>query len=385
MRSYDIPPELLELGYPTDLPDFPAPPESLIRPQEFPSESHRVLFDWLCGPGLEILLEGRAPWAVGISEDKNGNPEALFLIDAESKDDHALPEEIISEGHSFRVGTRECPRRLVPTQGPGNFARRSGTRGGVAVTNDPQDFGGAGGTYTGTFDKRGGGGLRGVTNAHVAVGFGFLDFLANPLGILAWFRSPRGETIYASSGPQVGQGRFELFRVETPWPVLTYIPLALPPPALAFLYLDVAAGDIRLRHAPQARNFLPPGIPLPAVNEKELVTGVRAGSGRAFIGGEVYGIGAELGLRWGRSLAQFLIFPLPVPIPGLPVIVIFNLNLYELDISPGDSGMLVLELQGDHPNGLAGLGLGGSPANPINNLTLATPLQLVELFGEVHI
>lgn len=385
-REHMPPAELIELGYPADLPELPLPVENLLKPPVPDDFMPTVIY--ARETALERwLLGNNGVWGAGITKTEKGGPSLLLLVDHKHRRGiPKLPRSINVEGEKVPLVTKECPHSLNQVQG-GPFIRATGASSGSSISNNTMfNALGDGGTYSGTCRSLTGGGIRGYTCAHVALGWGFVAFLNNLPGSVTWlFTSPRGERMLVAGGPNIGQNPYELFRVDTPWPVLTWLPFAIPGPVLTFLYIDVAAGRIRPRAITNPPVFFPPPAPpgLPPVGR--LVSGARFGSPRYFPFGErVFAIGAELGLRWGRAIAAGLTVVLPIPVPGIPILVVFNLNLYDMDIRPGDSGCVPTTVNGFHPTGLAGLGLGGTINNQTNFLTLATPVHLVQPFARIR-
>ncbi|MCP4727816.1 MAG: hypothetical protein GY863_22450 [bacterium] len=391
-KSQKPPPQLIEFGYPEDLPDFPIPVEEMLTPK-VPDDFLGVSL-YARETALERwLLKDNGVWGAGVTHlEDYDSPALLLLVDNKHhRGIPKLPDKITIGKEKFPVITKECGMNFTMNRGRPPMIRQPGMLSGSAVANSSEQFAdGEGGTLSGTFRRFfGGGGRRGLTCAHVALGWGVEEFLNNLPASITWlFTPPSGERMVVSGGPNIGNVNswYELFRVDTPWPVLTWVPYAVPGPALTFLYLDVAAGNVSQRALPTTALWFPPtGLP-PLDPVGTMVSGARFGSPDYFpFGGEVFSIGQTSGLRWGRAIAAGLTVVIPFPLLGFPALVIFNLNLYDMDIRPGDSGNIPTSTRGFHPSGVAGLGLGGTLNNPRNPLTLATPVHLVQPFANVQL
>jgi len=317
---------------------------------------------------------------------------------------HLLPDYVTHDNQRIRIdvqtGFDPMPRPAA-MGGGGSFVRASGSISGSALSpaalRDPC----SGGTLTGRFDN------RALTCAHVAFGFGFEAFLANlPVSLLWLFESPRGSRLIASSGQQVGQGLFQLFRVDTDWPILVpwLNPLSFAG-GLGFLYVDGAAGDV----APQViQPFFPgttpfsfPGVAPQADPPRSSRFGGRISPARPAIPGErCHKDGQTSGMTYGRVWLPFFMFYLPVPLGLVTTFVLFDLVLCRLVIGPGDSGSAGLAHDQSYlfqvslgiplPAGTTG---GGSPPGvicPVSStdllaLTIGTPYYLHELFPNVNL
>lgn len=252
-----------------------------------------------------------------------------------------LPRTVVAEGHEVHVDVQRAPADVIRTTRLAcpPFPRRSGGCAGSSISVQGGDPCG-GGTLTGTWSSLGGGGRRGMTCCHVALDFGIEEFLAGLPGSLAWLlRSPSGRRIVASAGLDVGQDQFRLMRIDTPWPILVPWPTPLViAGALAFIYVDAAAGRVRPEPLP-----VPPPLPPPAPISgmpplRGAVGGGRLRDATAPIPGTpVTKTGRTTGTTWGRVLVSFLQIPIPVPGP-VPIVILFDQILCRLSIAPGDSG-----------------------------------------------
>lgn len=375
-----------ELGCP-ELPPLPAPIDELIEPN-VPVE-FRPAAAFARGEAVEWLLAGNGPWAVGVGQREDKQPELVVLVDPAHRKVPRLPRSVTCAGRSVKVRSRALAYGFKLQAAPPMLVRQSGNLTGCACSNEVADLvlsQSAGGTYSGTFYPLLGNGRRGLTAAHVALGFGFEEFVAGlPGSIGRLFRSPMGEGVIVSSGAQVGQNNYRLFRVDTPWPILVPALVPTPGPALTVLYVDIAAGDVNPTTRPIPPQFIPAPTPPPNPPRGRTIAGANLGVASYFPFNEpVYAIGQRGGIRWGRATLAGVVAIIPLPIPGVPVILAFNLNVYDLAIAPGDSGMTIATVDRHLVTGIGTLGLGGSFANPVNDVTLAVPPQLAQLFGNVR-
>lgn len=253
-----------------------------------------------------------------------------------------LPRTITCEGREYPVDVQEAPHlapRLMRACRP--WPRLSGGCSGSAIYADGGNPCG-GGTLTGTWRASSGSAQRGMTCAHVALGWGIEDFLANlPVSLLWLFQSPDGAEIVASDGIQVGQTLHRLMEIDTDWWILVPIPLPLPlPGAAGFVYVDAAAGRVRPAVIPPFRGpFSFATAPPLAPPRRGSLIGRRIRTARiALPGQDVMKVGQTTGLTFGSVSISFLQFFLPVPLGPFPIFVLFDQIVADMDIGPGDSG-----------------------------------------------
>jgi hypothetical protein len=377
---------LKELGYPQDLPPLPAKActlDSLTAPSRAASDwSHAAAY--VRKMGIATVLKSKTHWGVGVGRDeKTGGPAVVFLTRGGEKRaaaKRALPDSAVFGRRAFPV--REMmlpPSTLGFMYGPTPLVRNGAASGftGCAISNDPNSP--EGGTFTGIFTSLAGHSQRGVTCAHVAVGLGIQKLLNNlPSSLGTLFRSPAGEKLIVSGGPNIGQPMFQLFVADTPWPILTFVPFSLATGILTFLYLDVAAGAVRPMAVPGGQPP-PPGLP----DSRTTIFGARLSPGGFPTPGEsVYKIGQTTGVTWGTCILTSLFIPIPIPL--LPVIVLFYLNVHALPIAPGDSGCLVTGNPGQQAYDMDGIGLGGTATSgnqAINAVSMGVPFPVAGVFG----
>jgi hypothetical protein len=429
-----LPRVLLDLGLDPDLPPLPGKLADLLIAPEL-TGARRLAAQYINTEGAAALAKNPTALAgVGVGWDEATDRFAIvYLLDnARPRGTRLkLPESTTFQGTVFPIKTVEIDRVISLPAGtwiPGNQFTPQAVTGaltGSLIGTNPLDLlNGAGGTLSGTFRSTSGHDQRGLTNAHVALDLGIQNLIQQfPGSLKGLFGSPSGKRLISwpstdLSGDGPGQP-YELFRVDTPWPILTPIPFIPGLPAtlaLGFLYTDVASGPIRPLPIPGWSSFPPP-----PPQEKLTVQGDLLGTGRMPHMGshpeEVYKIGTALGTHWGRVFLSPFVLPLPIPsiIAGLPTIfLIFDLDLYELPIAPGDSGsvptaapppaQVALTLAAaaaatglfgtpppafttaskHDPFGVAGLGLGSVSYTQQNKLTLATPAHLVRAFADVR-
>jgi len=443
-RKIEIPPELLAMGYPEDL-ELPASPAELLDPG-LPGD-WGLAAEWVRhDEGLDTLAK-TAAWGAGAGNDpKTGAPAVVFVADPEHAEQvqRELPTEVGVGGKRLPVAVLALPQPLSPRAHPPGAPSSiySGAFTGSLVTTDVDNLFFAynampgGGTLTGIFPRLFGSGSRALTNAHVALDAGIDNLLSGlPASLGDLFRSPHGRHLYAYDQSPSNTGAYELFEVDTRTPILVFVPPwavysvtalgsfgiggasatsilstiggslltsltsftggfplgglfgGIP---LTFLYVDIAAGPVRPRVAPQlsSRTRFAPNAP-PVPEERRTARGAKMSLGRRVVPGEqVYGIGARLGLRWGALAVAGLVqqisitLPVPPPLPSVRLVFLFNQDLYIMPIEPGDSGMAPVAQMDNAPLGLAGLGSG--PHTGGIGVTLATPLNLVRLFGDVQ-
>ncbi len=314
--------------------------------------------------------------------EKTGGPAIVFLAreaEKRKRETPTLPEAAIVGSRAFPV--REmvlAPENLALSYAPTPLIRQTGAAGftGSAIASESSS---GGGTLTGTFTSLAGASQRGVTCAHVALDLGIQKLLNNlPSSLGTLFQSPAGKKMVAPGNPNIGQNMFELFKVDTPWPMLTLMPFTLLSGILMFLYVDVAAGNVR----PTALPFgLPPPAGLP--DRRTTIFGARLSHGAFPTPGEsVYKIGQTTGITWGTCILSSLFIPIAIPL--LPVVVLFYLNMHSLSIAPGDSGCLVTGNPGQQAYDMDGLGLGGTATSgnqAINSISMGVPLTVAGVFG----
>jgi hypothetical protein len=386
LRRGDTAAILKELGYPQDLPPVPAKARTLEALTALP----KTAGDWsdaaayVRQAGIGAVLKSKAHWGVGVGRDeKTGGPAVVFLTRGKVKRSGAkrtLREIAVVGKRAFPVREMELsPDAFGFQYGPMPLVRNIGASGftGCAISNDPNSS--DGGTFTGIFTSLAGHSQRGVTCAHVALGLGIKKLLNNlPSSLGTLFRSPAGEKLIVSGGPNIGQPMFQLFVTDTPWPILTFVPFSLATGVLTFLFLDVAAGPVRPTAIPGGQ---PPPTGLP--DSKTTIFGARLSPGGLPTPGEpVYKIGQTTGVTWGTCLLSS--FFIPIAIPLLPVIVLFVLNVHELALAPGDSGCLVTGNPGQQAYDMDGIGLGGTATSgpkSINKISMGVPFAVAGVFG----
>lgn len=380
---------LRELGCPDDLPPLPAGFDRVLGAPLPGAWGEAARYARL--QGISQVLKSKRHWGVGVGRDvATGGPALVYLTRGRERPGAAsrLPEHAEIEGRRFpiqemalspdslRMAYRPDPRGLVRSTGSGGFT-------GSAISTSP--FSAQGGALTGIFASLGGHSHRGVTCAHVALDLGIANLLNNlPASLGSLFRSPAGQKMYAAGDPHIGQSMFELFEVDTPWPILTPVPYVLMAGVLTFLYVDVAAGPVRPAQVP---GFNPPPHPPPEIPDPRVtIFNVDIGHGSFPIpGAAVYKIGPTTGLTWGTCLISSLF--IPVPIPLLPVVVLLWVNLHRLAISPGDSGCLVTGNPGQELYDIDGLGLGATATTgnrSINALSFGLPFPVASLFAGIR-
>ena len=169
--------------------------------------------------------------------------------------------------------------------------------------------------------------------------------------------------------------------LDTIWPILA--PLLFPIPiagALAFIYLDCAAGDVDYKPIPNPGLFPPPTPPQRSIRGG-IVTGGRIGPARAPTPGtSVFKAGVATGTTFGRIRVAFLQIPIAIG----PLIIIFDQVLASTTIANGDSGSSMLAENGNRYIGSCwgGLPINGPPVdigggNLMIDHTLATPAHQI--------
>lgn len=288
-----------------------------------------------------------------------------------------LPDEIAWKGRNIPVDVIEVPSEFQWSRAcpQGSFRLASCSGNAIAITED----GDAEGTLGGTFPRLGGGGHRGLTNAHIAFGLSFQDFVSGlPGTIFQLFQSPSGTRIYTGV---VGAPNFEIMELDTIWPILAPSIFTLPiAGALAFDYVDCAAGDVDYKQITNPA-FLTP-LPLPQRTIRGgIITGARIRSARAPTPGtSVYKVGMQTGTTFGRIRIAFLQIPIAIG----PLIIIFDQVLASMAIANGDSGASMIAENGNRYIGSCwgGLPLSGPPIrigrrNLLLDHTLATPAHQI--------
>jgi len=318
-----------------------------------------------------------------------------------------IPQEVKHDGAQIRIDVQEAGFDPIPefmaSPATGNYPRATGSCSGSALSENGNPNPCAGGTLTGLFDG------RAVTAAHVALGFGFAEFLGSlPASLLWLFDSPDGNEVLASANVQRGQGLHRLFEVDTNWPILVPMPTPLiGAGVMGFLFVDGAAGDanpIPIQPFPvlqfplprQPFSFARPAPPLAADRARRF--GGRIRSGRIAIPGEgCFKDGQTSGLTNGRVWMPFFQLYIPLPLGLVNSFVFFDLVLCRLVIGPGDSGSAVLA---DDLHYLAQVSLGlpfpaastpvaGDFSCPVRGsdlmrITIGTPHYLHELLLNVN-
>ncbi len=396
-------PTCAELGLgAVDLPSLPAPPRRPRAPlhladYELPDDVYRII-DYIQGPGLALLHQiverrGHANvWALGLGikrvrGEKTGEFAAQFLVQQKLPASRVpkgcvlprsvgdgIPTDVLQIDRTIHALQRPCPGATgIPS-----------ACAGAAVTETPVQNGG--GTLSGSWPSlTSSGDTRGMVSAHVALGFGFFDFLAAlPGSIARLFTPPRGQEIFTNS--LGAPGNFRIMEIDSPWPILAPAAFALPglpAGAAAFFYVDSAAGRLDFEPLPVPPP-LPPGPAPPPQPVRGGIVGppARIRSARAPLPGTaVYKIGATTFRTWGEISLSFLVVPIAVG----PFTILFDQVVCDLTIAPGDSGAPVLTsaAPGQTVNRFIGQAWGGLPpvvAGPgplLLGRTLATPAHQI--------
>ncbi|HTQ15601.1 MAG TPA: hypothetical protein VMH86_17155 [Rhizomicrobium sp.] len=334
--------------------------------------------------GLAHVLKSPNHWGVGVGRDaKSGSLAVVFLARASDRRAKArLPETARSGNAKFRVremvlAPEGFGHRLgAPRPLPRNTLAASGYTGSSISTipSAPGPNQPGGGTLSGTFRSSGGHSLRCVTNAHVALDAGIDNLLSNfPGSLLTLITPPSGRHLFTAGVQNPGQAQLPLFTVDTPWPILVPIPLLPVAGSAVLVYLDIAAGPLNMGAVTQPffpnTNIFNVGLGSPATPSP---------------GDAVYKLGRETFLTWGSCILTNLIVPMPVPL--LPVFVIFYLNLHANALSPGDSGSMTTGNPGQELYDIDGIGLGAtatSGPNSINTLSMGVPFPFASKFAGV--
>lgn len=379
-------------------PRLPGPPERPKAPLHFgdydlPDDARKIV-EYIEGEGvalLQNLLEKKNyhnVWALGLGKKEvTGEFCATYLVQAKQpkhlvKKGCLLPTTI-GDGIPTNVIERQRKIHLLQTPCPAMTGVPSAC-GGASITNSPVPNGG--GSLCGSWQTLlGGGSQRGMVNTHVALGFGFLDFIAALPGSITWlFDSPDGEDIFTNS--LGAPDNFRIMEIDTSWPILAPLFTAIPGlggGGTAFVYLDSAAGDFDFQPPPANPLFLPPPPPPQPPRVGGLVgPPARIRTAQAPLPGtEVYKIGTTTFRTWGEISLAFLVIPIAIG----PIVVLFDQVLCDLDISPGDSGAPVLtaDTPTQTPNHFIAHAWGGLP--PMQQLpgtlllsnTLATPAHQI--------
>ena len=367
------------------IPPLPSRPREADDTAGLPEDCKRIVA-CVRGPALVYLDRDPNLWGVGLGIrrvkgektdqyavqfcvhrklPKGRVPKGCLLPDSID----GLPVDVVEIGGDIMLTQRPCPAATGVASGCA----------GAAINNEPPLAAG-GGTFGGSWRRLDGSGQRGLTNAHVALGFGFLDFVAAlPGSIGRLFLPPSGEEIFTNS---LGAINFRIMRIDTIWPILAPIIPTLPiAGAQAFVYLDCAAGDMDYRAVAGPPPLPAPPAPPPLASRSGVVGGGTIESARPPIPGtDVFKIGDTTILTFGEIVLSFLQIPIAVG----PIIVIFDQILCDLPIAGGDSGAPLLTQSGNNYLGSCwgGLPLGGPPINigPGNFLlthTLATPAHQI--------
>ena len=369
------------------MPSFPSPPKNL---NDFEGLSPECRLIAECARGAALRYLNRDPnfWGVGlglrqVKGERTGEFALQFCVHRKLSQGQVpkgrllpqtiegVPTDVIELGGKIVSTQQVCP---AATGDPSACA-------GAAIDNQPPTNAG-GGTYGGSWRRIDSSGQRGLVNAHVALGFGFLDFVAGlPGSITRLFQPPRGEEIFTNA-LGAGTDNFRIMEIDTIWPILAPLTIGLPiAGALAFVYLDCAAGDVDYRAVPIAPPMMAPPPPPPRAPIKGIVGGARIESMRAPIPGtDVYKIGDRTTFTFGEILLSFLQIPIAVG----PIVVIFDQVPCSVPIATGDSGAPLLAQNGNNYIGSCwgGLPLGGPPVNVGNGQillthTLATPAHQI--------
>ena len=321
-----------------------------------------------------------------------------------------LPKEVKFDGARIPIDVQtgfDPWARFMAAPTIGAFPRATHNCSGAALTVDNGRNPCAGGSLTAHVDN------RAFTCAHVALGWGFEDFVNNlPFSILWLFESPSGSRMVASGTVQVGEDMYQLFEVDTGWPILVPIPIPIPG-ALALLFVDGAAGRVNpIPIPPFARipTITPPSttpssfaaVVPPLAPERSTRFGGRIRNARLAVPGErCHKDGQTTGLTWGRVWLPFFQLYLPIPLFGLVNgIAIFDTVLCDLTIAPGDSGAAILSdslrylaqvsIGLPPPGGGVGGGMQPGVVCPVNSndllqIALGTPYYLHELLLDVDL
>ena len=367
------------------IPPLPSPPPEADDTAGLPDDCKRIVA-CVRGPALVYVDRDSNIWGVGlgikrVKGEKTGQYAVQFCVHRK------LPKGRVPKGCMLPDSIDGVPVDVVEIGGNIMMAQRPCRAGnieasgcaGARIDNQPPGAGG-GGTFGGSWRRLDGSGQRGLTNAHVALGFGFLDFVAAlPGSIGRLFQPPRGEEILTNL---LGAANFRIMRIDTIWPILAPTTLTLPiAGALAFVYLDCAAGDMDYRAiAPPPQPPAPP-VPPPLAARSGIVGGGTIESARPPLPGtDVYMIGAQTMFVFGEIILSFLQIPIAVG----PIIIIFDQILCNLPIATGDSGAPLLTQSGNNYVGSCwgGLPLGGPPIDIGNDQiqvthTLATPAHQI--------
>lgn len=322
--------------------------------------------------------------------------------------DRCLPREVRHDGATVGVDVQVAPEGfpglLASRSRPDATARTSHNRSGGPLSLRRRRRPCATGTLTGVFDG------RCLTAAHVALGFGFADFVGNlPASLLWLFESPSGNDLVSSADLQVGQQLYRLFSVSSNLPVLMPFPSPLMAAGvISLLYVDGALG----RQAPEA---IPPFLQAPAggivrpwgtvpysyagaaptnlLPDRSTRWGGRIRSAKlAWPSMKVVKDGQTTGVTWGEIWMPFFQLYVPLPLGITSAIVVFDLVLMRLNLAPGDSGSAILERDSLHYVAMGNLGFPPQQpsfsagnrtcpvrANDINAITIGTPSYLHEI------
>ena len=367
------------------LPSLPSPPRDADDTAGLPEDCKRIV-ECVRGPALVYFERDSNIWGVGLGikrvrGEKTGEYAVQFCVHRKLSKGRVpvgcmLPDtidglsvDVVEIGGDIMQMQLVCP---AATGIPSGCA-------GAAIGNQPPGTDG-GGTFGGSWPQLFGSGQRGLVNAHSALGFGFLDFIAalpGSIGLL--FRSPAGEEIITNS---LGADNFRIMRIDTIWPILAPLNLTLPVSgAMALVYLDCAAGDIDYRALPGPPMLFGPPAPPPRAPVSGIVGGGTIESAVAPIPGtDVYKIGDTTTFTFGEIILSFLQIPIAVG----PLLIIFDQVLCNMAIATGDSGAPLLTQGGNNYVGSCwgGLPIGGPPVDIGNDQilithTLATPASQI--------
>jgi len=313
------------------------------------------IVDYARTDALHFFLKDPNIWGIGLGQKmvKGENTKKFvlqFLVNKKLPKDQVKDECMIPPSiNNFLTDVLESQLKIESTSAHNILSQQLSrrTRDDFEAGSSISEVHGSGddGTLTGVWKGLLSNEKRGLTNAHVALGFGFQDWVtALPGSILRLFESPNGRKIITASGHNVGQGHYELMEIDTPWPIL--VPWPLPIPVIGILpvvYVDGAAGKIHPKILPPNSSVSRAStIPSPlSIQEKKVITGGKMGHATlALPGSTVLKFGARLQIRWGQVKISFL--QIAIPIPFLPLVVIFDQILSSLEITPGDSGSPLL-------------------------------------------
>ena len=177
-------------------PSLPSPPKEADDTAGLPEDCKRIV-ECVRGPALVYLERDSNIWGVGlgikqVKGEKTGEYAVQFCVHQKLLRGRVpggcmlpdtidgLPVDVVEIGGDILQMQQVCPAATGTASGCA----------GAAINNQPPLSAG-GGTVGGSWRTLVGSGRRGLTNAHVALGFGFPDFIASLPGSIAWlFRPP---------------------------------------------------------------------------------------------------------------------------------------------------------------------------------------------------